>query len=75
VSLIGCPVGGGYPNANNKVLTTTETDSSGAFLIERSRFAKPYCLRIEALGFDPLELEVKLSHFAGRMRLKMIVAT
>ncbi len=75
VSLIDCPVGGGYPNANHRALMTTETDSHGAFLIKPGRFPKPYCLRLTALGFDPLEFEVKLSHFAGRMRLKMTIAT
>ena len=75
VSLIDCPVGGGYPNANHRALMTVETDSRGTFLIKPGRFPKPYCLRLTAFGFDPLEFEVKLSHLAGRMRLKMTVAT
>jgi hypothetical protein len=75
VSLISCPVGRGYSAQENTVLKTTETDSRGEFSIKPDKFAKPYCLYLSAPGFDPLELEVKLAPFAGRMRLKLTIAT
>jgi hypothetical protein len=75
VSLIDCPIGRGYPAPENKTLFATKSDAKGEFSLDPQSFKKPYCMRVSSPGFDPVEFEVKLSHFAGRLRIKMHVAS
>jgi hypothetical protein len=74
VGLITCPARP-RTDMNSTVLSATETDSRGRFSIKRGKFGAPYCLHLSAPGFDPMELEVKISAFAGAMRLTMVIAT
>jgi hypothetical protein len=71
VDLVDCPVGRSYGMPTNKKLATIQTDSRGEFSFDRKGFKKPYCLHLFGIGFNPLELTVKLSRFAGKMRVKM----
>jgi hypothetical protein len=71
VDLIDCPVGRSYGMPAHLKLATAQTDSQGEFRFDRQKLRKPYCFRITAVGFDPLEFEVKLSLFAGKVKVKL----
>jgi hypothetical protein len=74
VELIDCPVDRPHREIRD-AMHTTETDEKGEFSLIPSGLTKPYCLHISALGFDPLEFQVRLIPLAGKMRLKMHIAT
>jgi hypothetical protein len=67
VLLVDCPAGGHHQDA----IATTETDAHGAFTLKPESPQKPFCIRVTAPGFDPLEFQLLPTFFAGRMRLAL----
>jgi len=75
VQLVDCPIGRSYAAGPNKVLAELITDQKGNFVIDAKRFHAPYCFHVQSPGFDNLEVEVKISHFAKPLTLKLNIAT
>jgi hypothetical protein len=72
VQLISCSDFGKVPSAN---LSTVKADDNGAFRLQPKAQDKLYCLQFVSLGFDLLQIRVKLSPHAGALRPKLTPGT
>jgi hypothetical protein len=71
VDMVACPVDMMSGRLASQTLATTHSDLRGEFAFDRKVFKKPYCVHISAAGFNPLEFVVKISPFAGKIRVKL----
>jgi hypothetical protein len=56
----------------SRVLATTTTDSTGYFAFSGTKIGSNHYLRFRSRGFNPLEISVKLRHFApAQLRVKL----
>jgi hypothetical protein len=60
----------------NRVLASTTTDANGHFAFQDAHFGVTYQLKARAKGFNPIQITVRLRHFArAELRIKLWIAT
>jgi hypothetical protein len=58
------------------VLASTTTDSKGSFRFPNAKMGSTHYLFLNQSGFDPMQIAVKLRHFArAEVRVKLAIAT
>jgi hypothetical protein len=71
----GAPIAGvaveDRDSAFKSVLASTKTDANGHFAFPGAAHGKTHYLHLQSLGFDPLEITVKLHHVGGRSELRV----
>ncbi len=74
VSIISCPVTQGYPDPPPVFRAETMTDAHGEFYFVGPKISGPYCLRVFRPGFNPTEMQLKISRFANELRITLTIA-
>jgi hypothetical protein len=59
-----------------RILSSTTTGANGQFAFQQAKSGTTHFLRVSHYGFDPLQITVKLSHFAkGNLKIRLHIAT
>jgi hypothetical protein len=74
IQLLTCPIAKGYGFPAPKIVAETSADSTGRFKFDQKGHPEPYCMRVSSPGFNPVEFQIKLSPFAGILKVQLPVA-
>jgi len=67
VMLFACPAGEFRGLAEPNAVLAAKSDASGSFHLDWHK-GKRACLQFQTLGFDTLQMEVRRSRFAGKLK-------